>query len=370
VLADGYKRPIVAAAANALLTLVSVLGSFTSTEAAREHCAGAICNIAVGGAYSYYTFILVSPVCRDGHNLRRCPLCSFVLQCVRSSARGCCLRVWINLRPLCAEAFRGPIVDASALPTLVLMLGAAASSEATKANCADAILVIARSGASCFRCLLTRKLHCNKIASSLPLLIRCNRHGKRIYICTDFGLLCTDEYRAAVVASSALPALASVLGSSTSEATREKCAGAIANLAYGGALQHRRSIGYHAVVCAHGDGEHLCLCTDTGFLPSDDRGAVVDTGALKALVLVLATSTSEATRANCAKALSRMSHDGALRCGSALVQLLFCYMCASCAGARVVRKVVRHNRCATAPRANWCLLCLATHLAAPAHRDV
>ena len=59
---------------------------------------------------------------------------------------------------------------------------------------------------------------------------------QEVYVlCADFVLLRAEAHHGVIVAAGALPALVSALASSTSEATREKCACAIRNISTSGA---------------------------------------------------------------------------------------------------------------------------------------
>ena len=67
-------------------------------------------------------------------------------------------------------------------------------------------------------------------------VLRCAQLSSCVHVpCADFILLRAAAHKGAVVAAGALPALVLALASSTSEATREHCAGAIRNVASSGA---------------------------------------------------------------------------------------------------------------------------------------
>ena len=64
------------------------------------------------------------------------------------------------------------------------------------------------------------------------------------------------------------------------------------------------------LLCARSSSCVYVLCTDFVLRAEAHRGAIVAAGALPALVSALASSTSEATRENCAVALKCISQTG------------------------------------------------------------
>ncbi len=125
--------------------------------------------------------------------------------------------------------------------------------------------------------------------------------------------------------------LVSALASSTLEATRENCAIAMGNVSFGGAWCCLRGFGHflfgssqlhgcmrcrpcrcaRVLLCARSSSCVYVLYTDFVLLAGAHHGAIVAAGALPALVSARASSTSEATREECAVALQVMSWTGA-----------------------------------------------------------
>jgi hypothetical protein len=57
-----------------------------------------------------------------------------------------------------------------------------------------------------------------------------------VYLILLFDVIFAESFRGSIVASGALPALVSLLASSTSEATKEQCAISIRNISITGAV--------------------------------------------------------------------------------------------------------------------------------------